>query len=159
MKHEDAVELISTTARRIMIDISEANEHRIKNALIELGWTPPGAEDQIYAALDAEILKRQRLEDELDQAYEKDIAERDATIAEMRELLDEAKAEAIMPKWVSVNDRLPEKEEAYLVQIMLDEKRYHGAAIWFCGRWDDCSNINVRGVTHWLDSIPPAPEV
>ena len=29
------------------------------------------AEDQIYAALDAEILKRQRLEDELKQAYER----------------------------------------------------------------------------------------
>ena len=32
-------------------------------------WYGNGAEDQIYAALDAEILKRQRLEDELDQAY------------------------------------------------------------------------------------------
>ena len=29
------------------------------------------AEDQIYAALDAEILKRQGIEDELDQAYER----------------------------------------------------------------------------------------
>ena len=79
------------------------------------------------------------------------IAERDATIAELRELLDEA----IMPKWVSVDERLP----AVGMRVELVRKEDGERVLFtFTQHQADTGKTHLY-FTHWLCNTPPAPEV
>jgi len=58
----------------------------------------------------------------------------------------------LFPRWVSVKERLPEKDGSYLVII----QGCSGFAPW---EWDGVNWENgEKAVTHWLDSVPPLPK-
>ena len=57
--------------------------------------------------------------------------------------------EAIWPKWVSVDERLPEREEWYAVTWHTTEGDFMNY---------DFLNGFPEYVTHWLDNMPTAPE-
>ena len=90
-------------------------------------------------------------------AYAAKAKERDETIAEMQKELDQVKAEAIVSKWVSVDERLPDEDKAVIV--------YGGCAFLHLGCWysylehDGHSYRPIQWeVTHWMP-LPPVPEV
>ena len=68
----------------------------------------------------------------------------------------EALLEESMPKWVSVDERLPDKPGAYWVSITrkaefgFETYRMHATFDMF---WEYTS------ITHYLDNVPPVPEM
>lgn len=60
-----------------------------------------------------------------------------------------SKMETTTPKWISVEDRLPEENP------MLPALTEDGNKIWW-GTWHD-GNLEIYGITHWLDNAFPPP--
>ena len=64
--------------------------------------------------------------------------------------------ESLVPRWIPVEERLPEKHRAVLVHLRVGmiETGVHNGRNW----WDDLGIANNENVTHWMP-LPEAPEV
>ena len=129
MSDKDLIEMVSGLTHKVMIDMEEANEEIVRNALIERGWTPPNKSESSIN-----------------------------TIAYMSGYRDaEAKLESILPKWVSV-DELPKKHGWYYCRIVGDTENSHDTYYGPMYN-DDTKIGWEGKITYWLDNVPPAPEI
>lgn len=58
-------------------------------------------------------------------------------------------------EWISVDERLPDREDKYLVQTISGEIQIH----WFETEFNDGFGIDARFITHWMPLPEPAQEV
>lgn len=64
-----------------------------------------------------------------------------------------------VPRWISVEERLPEQNRVVLVALRLGGKKTVriGAMAQICGWWDECGLVSNASVTHWMP-LPEPPE-
>ena len=73
--------------------------------------------------------------------------------------------EAIMPKWISVDERLPDEDVSVFVITELGYKfsdSVHSKTFDYENTIESIAaatgSIKEDHITHWLDNVPPAPE-
>ena len=104
------------------------------------------------------------------------MTEKDLIIQDLRR--ENAKLRARVPEWISVKDRLPEKDGAYLVTTNSFGDRQSVKLRWFAkdgenvdaydlsGQKDvwylydiECGYVSIKTVTHWMPlPLPPKGE-
>ena len=105
------------------------------------------------------------------------MTEKDLIIQDLRR--ENAKLRARVPEWISVKDRLPEKDGAYLVTTNSFGDRQSVKLRWFAkdgenvdaydlsGQKDvwylydiECGYVSIKTVTHWMPlPLPPKGEL
>lgn len=89
--------------------------------------------------------------------YENDYHDPDELMADALELIEEL--EKKVPKWISVEERLPDNDDYYLTyttEYTCEVYRYDGDGEWVTA-WDDTANHDI---THWMPlPVPPEEEV